>query len=108
ICCQLGAREHYAVARALHRHDVLDFLLTDAWILPGTLLGKVKSTLGARFHSDLVGANICASNYGSVAFEIRATVAGLRGWQRTIARNRWFQKMALARLSQIKPTDTPR
>jgi glycosyltransferase involved in cell wall biosynthesis len=101
ICCQLGAREHYAVARALHRRNILDLLLTDAWVRPGDLLGNLEPRLRARFHADLAKANIQAWNLGSFAFELRARLAGLRNWRRTTARNYWFQKVAVARLSQI-------
>ena len=34
ICCQVGAREHYAVPRALHRAGALHALVTDAWADP--------------------------------------------------------------------------
>lgn len=39
-CCQLGAREHYAVPRALLRRDMLGCLLTDAWVSPSSLFAK--------------------------------------------------------------------
>ncbi len=39
ICCQLGAREHFAVPRALHRDGKLAQLVTDAWA-PGPLAGR--------------------------------------------------------------------
>gem|GEM_PF-5254129 len=32
LCCQLGAREHYAVPRALHQIRQLKVLITDTWI----------------------------------------------------------------------------
>ena len=41
ICCQLGAREHYAIPRALFRLGMLDYLLTDAWVPPSSLLAKI-------------------------------------------------------------------
>ncbi|WP_432784337.1 hypothetical protein AAJV73_08350 [Cyanobium sp. BSA11S] len=34
LCAQIGAREHYAVARALHRQGQLHQLLTDCWVPP--------------------------------------------------------------------------
>ena len=34
VVCQIGAREHYAIARSLHRRGVLGRLITDAWIRP--------------------------------------------------------------------------
>ncbi len=31
ICSQIGAREHYAIPRVLHRAGKLEFLYTDLW-----------------------------------------------------------------------------
>jgi glycosyltransferase involved in cell wall biosynthesis len=107
ICCQIGAREHYAVARALHRHRALDLLLTDAWVRPGSLLGRLKPSLGARFHAELATENVHAPNIGAIAFELRAKLAGLRNWPLMVARNDWFQKAVVARLSQ-EPANAPR
>ncbi len=107
ICCQIGAREHYAVARALHRRRALDLLLTDAWVRPGSLLGMLKPGLAARFHADLATANVHAPNAGNIAFELRAKLAGLDNWPLMIARNDWFQKAAVARLSRER-ADSPR
>lgn len=105
ICCQIGAREHYAVARALHRHHALAQLLTDAWVRPMNLFGTLRPSLRARYHGDLATADVYAPNLGNIAFELRARAAGLRGWPLMIARNAWFQKVAVAHLSQGKPAD---
>src|SRR5262249_51536767 len=107
ICCQLGAREHYAVARALHRRDALELLLTDAWVSPRNPLARLKPGLRARFHPDLATANVYATDLDIIAFELRARLAGLRNWPRMIARNEWFQKMAVAGLSRITVSNTP-
>jgi len=108
ICCQLGAREHYAVARALHKHHALHLLLTDLWVRPRNLLGRLEPRLRARFHADLATANVFAPNSGNIAFELRAKLAGLRDWQLSIARNDWFQRVAVASLSRMRPANTPR
>jgi glycosyltransferase involved in cell wall biosynthesis len=108
ICCQLGAREHYAVARALHQHRALHLLLTDAWVRPTNLLRRLKPSLRARFHAELAAANVFAPNSSNIAFELRAKLAGLCDWQLIIARNDWFQKVAVARLSRMRPANTPR
>jgi len=107
ICCQLGAREHYAVARALHQRGALRLLLTDAWVWPTNPLGSVKPGLRARFHRDLSAANVHAANARNIAFEVRARLARLRNWPLMIARNEWFQKVAVARLSRTEPIHTP-
>ena len=101
-CCQIGAREHYAVPRALHQRGALECLVTDAWMPPGNFLGGFKSALRERFHRDLASAVVRSDNLGTVAFELRAKFSGLHGWPRMIARNEWFQKMAIRKLQRIK------
>jgi glycosyltransferase involved in cell wall biosynthesis len=103
ICCQLGAREHYAVARAIHRRNMLRLLVTDVWVRPGNLLGRLKPELSGRYHAGLATAEVHARNGANIAFEIRSKFAGLTGWPRIIARNKWFQKVAVERLSRIDP-----
>ena len=106
ICCQIGARERYAVARALHQHRALDLLLTDAWVRPHSVLGILNPGLRARFHPDLAAANVYAPGGANIAFELRSKLAGLHNWSLIIARNDWFQKVAVARLSQIGAAST--
>lgn len=65
ICSQIGAREHYAVPRVLHRTGKLERLYTDFWAsAPWRLLGKMtgKSALAARFHPDLATARVTGFN----------------------------------------------
>src|SRR5215813_308639 len=106
ICCQIGARERYAVARALHQHRALDLLLTDAWVWPHSVLGILNPGLRARFHADLGAANVYAPGGASIAFEMRSKLSGLHNWSLAMARNDWFQKVAVARLSQIGAAST--
>jgi glycosyltransferase involved in cell wall biosynthesis len=115
ICCQLGAREHYAVPRALHRQGALDLLLTDLWICPNNSLGSLTSRLRERFHPELAAAKVYAPNLGSIALEARCKLASLRSWpvhgsywQERIARNTSFQKAVTARLSRIDDADLSR
>ena len=57
ICSQIGAREHFAIPRALHQSGRLAVLYTDFWAGPATrqfAIGKLRS-LAARFHLDLAG-----------------------------------------------------
>ena len=108
ICCQIGAREHYAVARALNKHGVLECLVTDAWVRPSEPLAKVRHSFRERFHTELAGAHVSAANREIMGFEVRAKIAGLNGWSRIIARNKWFQEMATTTLSGIEGTETPR
>ena len=91
-CCQLGAREHYAVPRALQRKGLLAKLITDLWM-----------RRAGRFHPGLAGARIAAPNFASLRFELKASLARENGWQLISRRNEWFQRQALA---QLKRTST--
>jgi glycosyltransferase involved in cell wall biosynthesis len=65
ICAQIGAREHYAIPRVLHRSGRLEHLYTDFWATaPWRLLGKMagKGGLAARFHPQLKGVPVTGFN----------------------------------------------
>src|ERR1041385_4577075 len=91
VCVQLGAREHYAVPRALHAAAIPCFLVTDTWVAPSNTLGPLKRNLQERFHAQLASIPVDSWNARSIAFELRARLVGLRGWPLGIARNKWFQ-----------------
>ena len=104
ICCQLGARENYAIPRALFRMDMLGCLLTDVWVLPCSFLAKAcgrRSKLAERFHNQLRGARVKAFNSSLILFETLAGARGLRGWPKIIARNRWFQRKVVSALTSL-------
>ena len=104
ICCQLGARERYAIPRALFRMDMLGCLLTDVWVLPCSFLAKAcgrRSKLAERFHNQLRGARVKAFNSSLILFETLAGARGLRGWPKIIARNRWFQRKVVSALTSL-------
>jgi glycosyltransferase involved in cell wall biosynthesis len=95
LCCQLGAREHYAIPRALFRIGMLGSLVTDAWVPPSSLLAKVcgrSSKFRHRFHSELRDARVKAFNSSLVLFEMLAGARDSRVWPKILARNRWFQR----------------
>ena len=100
LCCQLGAREHYAVPRALLRGGVLGEFITDLWIRPGTLLHSLKKRLTGRFHPGLAGARVKAPNLATLKFELRASLARENGWKLISQRNEWFQQQALSELER--------
>jgi glycosyltransferase involved in cell wall biosynthesis len=101
LCSQLGAREHYAIPRALFRQGLLDHLLTDAWVRPATALAAFG--LGERFHPDLTDAPVRAWNAELLAFELTARLKRLSGWPSIVARNRWFQRKIVAYISGYEP-----
>ena len=102
VCCQLGAREHYAIPRALLRLGMLEYLLTDAWVPPSSLLAKLcgrKSKLRERFHNELRDGRVKAFNSSLILFEILARARGLNEWAKILARNRWIQRKVVSFLS---------
>ena len=105
LCCQLGAREHYAIPRALFRIGVLRCLVSDAWVPPSSLLAKCcghTSKFRHRFHSELRDARVKAFNSSLVLFEMLAGARKSRGWPKILARNRWFQRKIVSFLrSQV-------
>ena len=95
ICCQLGAREHYAVPRALQLNGLLDELITDLWMRSGTF---------GRFHHALAQARVSAPNLGALLFELKGT--HLSGWELIRQRNDWFQRRALDQLKKHRSRET--
>lgn len=111
ICCQIGAREHYAMPRALHAGGGLDALLTDAW-QPRGALGLLPIAAGKRFaerfHPDLVSARVIAFNTQLVRFELGQRIRGASLWEQILARNAWFEKRAAAWLQKNVTDDGAR
>src|SRR5688572_7744937 len=99
LCCQLGAREHYAVPRALQTRGLLRELITDLWVRPGPLPNWRNKLMG-RFHPDLANARVSATNAAALAFELKAQAKGLNGWDLIGKRNEWFQDQALHQLQR--------
>jgi glycosyltransferase involved in cell wall biosynthesis len=100
LCSQLGAREHYAIPRALLRRGLLDQLLTDAWVPPGNPLAAFG--LGERFHPDLTEASVRAWTTRLLAFELAARLKRLSSWPLVVARNHWFERKVVAHLSSSR------
>ena len=88
LCCQLGAREHYAVPRALQRSGSLGKVITDIW-----------SSTFRRFHPELAGARVTAHNVAALTFELRASLWRENGWKLITRRNEWFQRHAVRQLA---------
>jgi glycosyltransferase involved in cell wall biosynthesis len=81
MCCQIGAREHYAVPRVLHQSGKLACLFTDFWAGPmikraaaATSCGSLRS-LAARFHPGVADASVTSWN---TSFIIREATRKLR------------------------------
>jgi glycosyltransferase involved in cell wall biosynthesis len=100
LCCQLGAREHYAIPRALFSLGTLDWLVTDAWVRPSSLLAKISTgSLADRFHNELSNARVLAFNSSAILFEMLARARRLAEWETIFARNRWFQRKVVGALN---------
>lgn len=110
ICCQLGAREHYAIPRALHQAGQLNHLITDAWVPPQSWLNQVPlrplKALQERFHPDLTQATIHAFTGDLIQFELSQRLQKTAGWDLIMRRDRWFQQRGLSVLEAITPTFT--
>ena len=89
LCCQLGAREHYAVPRALQLNGLLGELITDLWV-----------RLTGRFHPELASAHVTAPNVSALTFELKASLGRENGWKLITKRNEWFQRQAVAQLTR--------
>jgi glycosyltransferase involved in cell wall biosynthesis len=103
LCSQLGAREHYAIPRALFRQGLLDHLLTDAWVQPGSPLAVWSFGLGERFHPDLAEAPVRAWTSALLTFELAARLKRLSGWSSIVARNDWFQRKVVPFVARYQP-----
>lgn len=106
ICCQIGAREHYSIPRALLRNRRLGGLFVDAW--PTGLWNHLPiQQWKDRYHPELADFNVWAPNARTLAREVRMTINRLSPWERIMARNRWFQSAARrsirARLRELGP-----
>jgi glycosyltransferase involved in cell wall biosynthesis len=105
ICCQLGAREHYAVPRALFSRGLLGYFVTDAWVAPSSVLTKISAgPLADRFHNDLSDARVIAFNSSVILFETLVRARRLKEWKTIIARNRWFQRKVVGALNSQPST----
>ena len=102
VCCQIGAREHYAIPRVFHTQCVLRLLFTDVWVKPASPIGMLKNSLRERYHPQLADARVKSATGSFLGFEASARLKGLGGWDRIIARNQWFQKQAVRRLEEVE------
>ncbi|MEH1789734.1 MAG: glycosyltransferase family 4 protein [Nostoc sp.] len=105
ICCQIGAREHYAIPRALHQTKQLASLITDAWISPTSPINQlpkyVLTNLRERYHSDLDQASIQSFTNSLIQLEITQRFLKQTGWEKIIARNNWFQHKTVKVLRKL-------
>lgn len=115
VVCQIGAREHYSLARGLHAQARLNRLITDLWIQPNSpwTLVPVSSVkrLKGRFHSDLHNSGPFAANLQAIVRETGSRFrrrANESRWRNTMRRNEWFSDYSSRVLRHIAASaDTP-
>ncbi|MBD2150287.1 glycosyltransferase family 4 protein [Pseudanabaena sp. FACHB-1277] len=102
ICCQIGARENYAIPRALHKNRKLEYLITDAWLSPHNPVKAIApKSLQERYTYDLDSANKYAFTTDLIRFELQNKLSKTLGWQLIIKRNFWFQQKSLEKLKKV-------
>ena len=104
VCCQIGAREHYAIPHALHQAGLLSSLITDAWVTPKSpfnrLPHRLHQNLRERWHPDLASAQVQAFTAELIQFELSQKLQKQQGWDQIMARNRWFEQRAIRQLER--------
>ncbi|AFZ59156.1 glycosyltransferase [Anabaena cylindrica FACHB-243] len=105
ISCQIGAREHYTIPRALQQQGQLSQLITDAWVSPQSVINFLPKNLLAnlreRYHPDLEKADVLSFNSSLIQFELSQRLHKKTGWERVFARNQWFQQQAIKSLTSL-------
>ena len=99
---QIGAREHYALARALHERGLLDEFVTDVWARPSSVWARFPGIAGerlrGRFEPALVDAQVRHFTGAFARFEIGNALAHSGGkWDVVLRRNELFQRLAVRR-----------
>src|SRR4051812_1002761 len=103
VCAQIGAREHYAIPRALAARDALANLITEAWVTPQSVW-RLHPRLRQRFAFEIPARRVTCWTASSVCFAVRQAVRRDNGWTAMMRRNLWFQEKAVANL----PANPPR
>ena len=95
FCCMLGAREHYAMPRALHSVGSLETMFTDIWQPPQArrLLPQAwRRRVARRFHEELAKAPVTDFSTAAFTLELWLRLMVSDPWRRLMLRNRWFQR----------------
>ncbi len=97
--CQIGARENYAVARALAREGLLGHLLTDIWSNDARMLGVVSKRLAGRFHPELKNSQVKTPSTFALLQEVKNRLVSRDMQEQVVRTNAWFQKFAAGQIS---------
>ena len=94
LCCQIGARENYAIPKALNEYHLLAGLFTDIWIDAASPVSGLMECLVPRLsgrHAKIEISKISSFNASAILFEFQESISRHQGWQRMYHRNLWFQ-----------------
>lgn len=109
VCCQRGAREHYALPRALARVGRLEASITDFWWrgTPGNSF-PWPAKMGQRSHPELTGQQVVSFNSGFVYSELTAKLSKADWFHQQQQKNRWFQQRCIQVLKGLARDGKPR
>lgn len=104
---QIGAREHYAVPRALSAVGERYLLFTDYWAKNSSSF-RLPESLAQRTHPDIPDDRAFGHNRGLLRLEAMSRLQRTAAWEQIEARNAWFQRSARQTfLRQLKKFDRP-
>ena len=92
FCSQIGAREHYALPRALAVRGKLERLYTDIWCLPDSLASRFSGALAGRYQAELATANIVSRNYAAMRRMIAGKLRNDR-YSQYVCYGRWYSEI---------------
>lgn len=100
VVCQIGAREHYAVARGLAARGRLETLVTDAWITSSPFAHFVPG-LSGRYHRDVPTEAVRDFTLPAILRDGLHRLSRLDSTTINIRRNAWFQARAVVELAAL-------
>lgn len=101
VICQIGAREHYAVARSIARRDALEALVTDAWVRPNSFLRGFDLRLDGRFHAELSEKLVIAPTWAALRRDGLNRLLRKSQTSTDLSRNAWFQRVSVKALERV-------
>ena len=100
ICCQIGAREHYAVPRAISTQQCDVRLITDVWADPISRVW-MPSRWQQRHHPGIPADRVTAWNYSALVTQCWLSAQRLQHWKRIIQTDCWFERKVSAALGRL-------
>ena len=106
ICCQIGAREHYAIPVALQEQNKLKYLITDSWVSSNFFTEKSPSLvlpkLRERYNPKVNNIQVKHFTTKTLIWELQQKLSQVKGWNLTIARNHWWQQKVIEEIEKLK------